>query len=343
MIDTIKIYTEINKEIYDRIKSVSIVKNSIDNGKKQLIYEVVNDHLEGSFDSRLSVRVDSGVKYQFVDFGYCIEIEGSYHKIVNGYNSHNGYCDLQFVAENLIQMVELSYSIELPNIEEWFLQRCDVAICYDLKKQQNVKSYINSLSRCSYPRRNAKFFYDESLYLSGTTTTLKIYNKMLEFKKHDLKKFSNNKDFNLIEYLKNIEGFIRFECEVKKKMLKNLYNDKHIKIVNVKYEDLKKVWCEEFMKILQFIKNDLDIVRGRQAVYERLNQLYKPYRANQLYYFYCSIQLNGLKDIKMNTSSSTYYRNIKDLKQAKIDFSQSYKIEEMEMFSFNPFEYKEVV
>ena len=37
------------------------------------------------------------------------------------------------------------------------------------------------------------------------------------------------------------------------------------------------------------------------------------------------------------------YRNIKDLKQAKIDFSQSYKIEEIEMFYFNPFEYKEVV
>jgi len=240
-------------------------------------------------------------------------------------------------------MVELSYSIELPSLENWYLQRCDIAICYDLKSQDNVKSYINSLSRCSYPRRNAKFFYDESLYLSGTTTTLKIYNKLLEFKKHDMKKFSNNKKFNLFDYLKNIDGFIRFECEIKKKMLKKIYHENHIKITNIKYEELKNVWSEEFMKILQFIKNDLEIVRGRKAVYERLNEIYKPSRANQLYYFYCSIQLNGLKDIKINTSSSTYYRNIKDLKQAKIDFSQSYKIEEMELFYFNPFEYKEVV
>ena len=344
MIDTIKIYTEIDKEIYDKIKSMAIVKNSIDNHKSQLLYEIINDHLDGSFDSRLSVRVDSGVKYQFVDKGYSLEIEGSYHKIVNGYNSHNGYYDLEFITENLIQMVELSYNVELPDLKYWFLQRVDIAVCYDLKKQENVKSYINSLSRCSYPRRNAKFFYDESLYLSGTTTTLKIYNKLLEFKKHDMKKFSNNKQFNLLGYMKNIEGFIRFECEIKKKMLKKLYNDeKHIKIIDVAYEDLKKVWCEEFMKILQFIKNDLEIVRGRQAVFERLQKLFKLSRANQLYYFYCSIQLNGLKDIKMNTSSSTYYRNIKDLKQAKIDFSQSYKIEEIEMFYFNPFEYKEVV
>lgn len=344
MIDTIKIYTEIDKETYEKVKSFSIVKSSINNNTKQLLYEITNDHLEGSYSSSLSVRVDSGVKYGFVEKGYCIEIEGSYHKIVNGYNSHNGYCDLEFVVENLIQIVELSYNIELPQIENWYLQRVDIAICYDLENQENVKSYINSLSRCSYPRRNAKFFYDESLYLSGTTTTLKIYNKLLEFKKHDIKKFSKTSDFNLIEYLNIIKGFVRFECEIKKKMLKKLFdNEKHIKIMNVNYEMLKKVWSEEFMKVLQFIKNDLEIVRGRELVYKRLNELFKPSRANQLYYFYCSIQLNGLKDIKNNTSSSTYYRNIKDLKYSKIDFSQSYKIEEKEIFYFNPFEYKEVV
>ena len=120
-------------------------------------------------------------------------------------------------------------------------------------------------------------------------------------------------------------------------------NEKHIKVVKVNYEKLKVVWKEEFMKVLQFIKNDLEIVRGREQVYNRLNELYKPSRANQLYYFYCSIQLNGLKDIKENTGKSTYYRNIKHLKEAKIDFSQSYKIEEKKIFYFNPFECKEVV
>lgn len=343
MIDTLKIYTEIDKETYNKIKSKSIVKSSVNNNTKDILYEITNDHLEGSFDSRLSVRVDCGAKYSFVEKGYYIEIEGSYHKLVLGYNSHNGYYDIEFVAENLIRIVELEYNLKLPDLENWYLQRCDIAITFDLEKQENVKSYINSLSRCSYPRRNAKFFYDESLYLSGTTTTLKVYNKLLEFKKHDLKKFVNTK-FNLIDYIKEIEGYVRFECEIKKKMLKKIFNDeKHIKIIDVKYEDLKKVWSDEFMKVLQFIKNDLEIVRGRKAVYKRLNEMFKKSRANQLFNFYCSIQLNGLKDIKNNTSSSTYYRNISDLKKAKIDFSQSYKIEENKIFYFNPFEYKEVV
>ena len=342
MIDTIKIYTEIDKKMHDKIKSISIVKSSIDNSTNELQYEIINDHLEGSFDSRLSVRVGCGSKYRFSKLGYFIEIEGSYHKFTRGYNSHNGYYDLQFLAKSLINIIELSYNINLPDVKYWYLQRVDIAICYDLKSQENVKSYINSLSRCNYPRRNAKFFYDESLYLSGTTSTLKIYNKMLEFKKHDLKKFYNTK-FDLINYINTITGFIRFECEIKKKMLLKIKNEKHIKIIDINYNDLKNIWSDEFMKLLQFIKNDLEIVRGREDVYNRLVSIYKPAKANLLFNFYSSIQLNGLKDVKLKMSSSSYYRNINALKEAKIDFSQSYKVEEKELFYFNPFQYKEVV
>ena len=341
MIDTIKIYTEINRVTYDEIKAKSIVKNSMNNNTGELLYEIVNDHLEGSYDSRLSVRVGCGAKYGFVDKGYFIEIEGSYHKIVNGYNSHNGYCDLEFVTLNLIQMVELSYNIKLPDFDFWFLQRCDIAICYNLQNQDNVKSYINSLSRCYYPRRNIKFFYDESLYLSGTTTTLKIYNKLLEFKKHDIKKFIDTK-FDLINYTKEISGFIRFECEIKKKKLVKLYNKKHIKILDINYNDLKDVWRDEFMKLLNVIDKDLKIVRGREEVKERLRDLYKPTKASRLYNFYCALQLNGEIDTRESMSPRTYQRNIKELKEAKIDFSQSYKIEEIKIFYFNPFEAKEV-
>ena len=346
MIDTIKIYTEISKDTFEKIYNCSIVKMALDNNSNEKIYEITNDHLCGSYDSRLSVRVGCGIKYGFCsrNGGYYLEIEGSYHKWVLGYNSHNGYCDLQFICENLISHISIIYDINLPDICFWYLQRCDIAITYDLHTQENVIKYINSLSRCTYPRRNVKFFYDESLYLSGTTTTLKIYNKMLEFRKHDLKKFIGSK-FNLDEYLSTIDGFIRFECEIKKKMLLKIFgneNIKHIKIIDVKYEDLRKVWSDEFMKLLKFIDNDLEIVRGREEVLKRLQTLYSPRLVNILYNFYCSIQLNGLKDVQAFMSNSTFYRNLKYLKEAKIDFSQSYKVEEIEVFHFNPFEYKEV-
>lgn len=345
MIDTIKIYSEISKDICDKIYNNSIVKLAVDNNTNSTLYEITNDHLQGSFDSRLSVRVGSGEKYRFCskDGSYYIEIEGSYHKWVLGYNSHNGYCDLQFIVENLITMVETIYNIELPQYDKWYIQRCDIAICFDLGDNSNVRSYINSLSRCNYPRRNIKFYSDESLYLSGTTTTLKIYNKMLEFRKHDIKRFYNT-DFKLHNYLNKIDGFIRFECEIKKKKLIDITNskDSFVSVNSVNYDILKNVWSDEFMKLLKFIKKDLEIVRGREEVLKRLQSIYKPRLVNVLYNFYCSIQLNGLADVKRFMSSTSFYRNLNYLKEARIDISQAYKIEEVEYFSFNPFTYKEV-
>lgn len=345
MIDTIKIYCEISKDISNIIKQKSIVKSSIDNNTGELQYEIINGHLVGSYDSRLSVRTDYGAKYGFssVNGGYYLEIEGSYHKIKLGYNSHNGFYDVKFICSELIEKVERYYNIMLPDVSNWFLQRVDIAICYDLSNQDNLKSYINSLSRCNYPRRKIKFFYDESIYLSGTTTTLKIYNKYLEFKKHDLNKFINT-EFDLINYLNRIQGFIRFECEIKKKILKTLVNKNNINVCDVNYEMLKKVWSDEFMKLLKFIDNQLTVVRGREEVKDRLLQYYKPNKAMRLYAFYCSIQLNGLEDVKKDFSNSVYYRNIKDLQNLSIDFSQCYKIEETEnIFWFNPFDYPEVM
>ena len=60
----------------------------------------------------------------------------------------------------------------------------------------------------------------------------------------------------------------------------------------------------------------------------------------RLYNFYCAVQLEGLANIKKSCSNTRYYENIKELKQARVDFSQMYKIEET--FYFNPFESQEV-
>ena len=76
MIDTIKIFTNIPKNIYDIIKSSSIIKTSYHSATGEVFYNIVNDKLEGSYDSSLSVRVGEGIKYKFTN-GYYIEIEGS--------------------------------------------------------------------------------------------------------------------------------------------------------------------------------------------------------------------------------------------------------------------------
>lgn len=63
-------------------------------------------------------------------------------------------------------MVNDYYDIELPRLQHWFLQRIDIAICFDLQNNENVRNYINNLSMCNYPRRNLKVYQDESIYLT---------------------------------------------------------------------------------------------------------------------------------------------------------------------------------
>ena len=340
MIDTIKIVTMINKDIYKKISSNSIIKTSYKADTGEIYYKIVNDRLEGSYSSSLSVRVGEGIKYRFIN-SYYLEIEGSYHKIIKGFNSHNGFYNVISICKRLIDVVSYIYNIDLPDLKNWFLQRIDIAICYELKENRNVREYINNLSLCNYPRRNIKHYQDESIYLTGSTSTLKIYNKLLEFKKHDMKKFINT-NFNIDKYLNLINGFIRFECEIKKRKLVDIYKSNYIRILQVNYEDLKEIWKVEFMKLLKLFENDLKLISDKKEIEKRLYTLYKPKKASILYTFYLSIMVDGLVNVKNRTTKSTYYRNIKELKQANIDFSQTFKIIEDNIIKFNPFEYEEV-
>lgn len=74
MIDTIKIFSMIDKNIHDKISNNSIIKTSYSNGTGEIFYKIINDKLEGSYSSSLSVRVGEGAKYNFKD-KYYIEIE----------------------------------------------------------------------------------------------------------------------------------------------------------------------------------------------------------------------------------------------------------------------------
>ena len=345
MIDTLKIYSMINKEIYTKIYSNSIVKTSFSNSTGEIFYNIVNDHLIGSYDSSLSVRVDNGVKYGFVD-NFFIEIEGSYHKILRGYNSHDGFYNLYSICKSLISLVENAYNIKLPDIQHWFLQRVDIAICFDLYNQNNVVKYLSNLHSCDYPRRTLRNYGDfggTGIYYSGSSTTLKIYNKYEEFKKHDMKRFKYT-NFDLINYLNIIKGFIRFEVEIKKKKLVSLFNKKYIRIRNINYKDLKKVWCDEFMKLLKIYDNDLEKVRSKEKVENRLFDLYGNVKGRRLYNFYLSIIIDGLDIVKKRTSKNVYYKNIRELKYANIDFSQKLDLNfSDDIIDFNPFEWQEVI
>lgn len=325
MIDTIKIFTKISAETYSKIKSLSVIKRSFKADTGEIFYDIVNGHLEGSFDSSLSVRPVEGDIYGFIN-DYILIVEGSCHKIVFGQNAYNGFYDLQFIVKYLKSFVENAYNIKLPAYNEWYLKRIDIAKCFDFKNQQRVKDYINNLKMLEYPRRQPKHFKDCGIYFSGTTTTLKIYNKLLEFNKNDRYKLKNRQDFNLFEHMNKIQGFCRFEIEIKNKKLIKLCEDiynvklKNVKCCYIDYEMLEKIWCDEFMKVIKLNYNDLEKVSDKNSVLKRLKNNYNSTYAINLYQFYLSLCVDGCKAVRDSMSKSTYYRKINELKNIGVDF-----------------------
>lgn len=325
MIDTVKIFTKINKDIYNIIENKSIIKTSFSKDTGEIFYNIVNDHLKGSFDTSLSVRIDTGEKYGF-DKDFIITIEGSCHKIVFGQNAYNGFYDLDLVVLYLKSLVENAYNIKLPDYKYWYLKRIDIAKCFDLKNQDRVINYINNLKLIEYPRRNPKHDKNNGIYFPGTTTTLKIYNKLREFKKNDRLKLKDKKDFNIFEFEKKIKGFCRFEVEIKNKKLKDIFEKKYqAKMTNIpcyyfNYELFENVWNDEFMKILKLNYSDLQKVSEKNSVKNRLNNVYGSTYGFNLYQFYLNLVVDGCKAVRDSMSKTTYYRKIKDLKEAGVDF-----------------------
>ena len=338
MIDTVKIYSAISSDVAKKIESFSLVKSCYDNYNNVYNYKITNDSLKGSYDNSLSVRICAGSLFK-LSSSYCIIVEGSLHKLTRCQNAYNGYYDFEYVCQTLIDIVSKYYDVDLSN-NSWYVQRVDIALCFDLHSNSNVCKYINNMSLSSYNRRKSKFYTDECLYFSGTTTTLKIYNKLLEFRKHDVKNYM--KFFNVFEFENKIKGFIRFECEIKIKKLKILYNKNRVLVTDVSYNDLLSIWRSEFMVVYKFCDNNLKKVEKREDVHKLLFSTFKASKALRLYNFYCGILLNGYYDTKIYTPRNIFYRNILELKKLNINFSKKIEADEhYEPVRFNPFVFLE--
>ena len=127
-------------------------------------------------------------------------------------------------------------------------------------------------------------------------------------------------------------------------MLRKIYNCNNISVLKFNYDMLKDIWSEEFMKLLKFINNDLEIINNRDDVYNLLNKIYSSVKARNLYNFYLNVIFDGVQNTKNKVSKSVFYRNISCLRNLNIDLSQKIDIDTVDnRLNFNPFEWKEVV
>ncbi len=316
MIDTIKIYASVSDEAFKKIEASTDTTAKFNLGKEEIYYKISKGTVKGSYDSNLNCRPRESM------YGRknVIELEGSYHKLVRGYNSHNGFYDIKEVVNGIIALCENFYKVSLPTIDNWYVQRIDLSYVYDLETQENVIAYINNNRYLEFPRRRTQYFLNECVYFAGSRTTLKIYNKLLEFDKHDRKKLLKFNEFNVEKYRNEIKGFVRFECEIRCKKIKELLGVNWIKYIDL--DVLENFVIGEFMKLFKINDKNICLVRNQNDVKNLLYERYKECKARRLFGFYLTCINDGIENVHSQFSSSSYHRNIKELKECGIDFTQ---------------------
>ncbi len=195
-LDTVKLRSPfVNDGIATFLEHQSILRQGIDLGSGEILYEITTGELDGSWDSRVSFRVmrsdwiDQGAGIRQVDCEPYIVVEASLHKFFYGQNVYGGPTDFQIRIALFIDLLGDLLGADqdmLPSAGLWQVRRVDWAEVYRLSPAA-IADFFRGISHCKFPRRSAKSakYGVNAVYFPGAHTTLKLYHKGPEFKEHD--------------------------------------------------------------------------------------------------------------------------------------------------------------
>jgi len=295
-----------------------------------ILYQLTTGQLEGSFDSRISVRVEreewtkdddsnSAVPFRVVSEPY-IYIEGSVHKALMGHNVFGGPTDFRKSCKFLIGLVSKLINMLLPSVDRWFVKRVDVSEIYNLGSFDACQEWFRGFVLSEFPRRQVTRYGTTGIYAPGSTTCVKFYHKGPEFGKHDRKRLKRYWDAQKVDELQSFaNGIIRCEIEIKSKKL--VYDFGTLPLVkNVTDEYLNAVHDREAVKLLREGTGDMNLVRRSEAVQERLFDSYSPRLAGLLLSTWSRLTIFGEKEVKKTMPERTWYRQKKQLESVGVSW-----------------------
>lgn len=352
MYDTVVLKSpEIDIETRDRIKSFCNQYESLNLETGELLYSYTSGKLEGSYDYRIRIGL-SNLKWikedtdkpEQVETYWHLEVECSLHKILMNHNCYGGPVNAQESIAYLVMFIENTMNVKLPEYYWWEVKKIDVSRIYQFMDSKICSKVISNLKKSYYTRRKPQI-YDTSVMFAGSTTTTKFYWKGPEFLKHDYKRlkkyaakhkdkvaqkdyfdieyFKMNSLFLKIEEIKNIAmRTIRFECSIKNRKLKDLFDAETVCVYMLHDETLHNCMLEELKKL---IKEDdsMDLVRRSDLVLERLIKLYDRNLGNSLYTTWTKLVQFGESGAKETISERTFRRHKKQLCEAGVSWACS--------------------
>lgn len=322
-LDTITLKSPyVSFDIASKVENECIKRQGIDIKTGELLYEITTASLVGSYDNKISIKIENteyvnGVQVQCEPY---IILEASVHKAILGHNVFGGPEDFQKSCEYLIKLVERLIQVELPNYKEWFVNRVDIAEVYELPSFEAVQEWFKGINTADFPRRAVTRYGLSGIYAQGSTTTLKFYHKGVEFGKHDkarLKKLlSDDKLMSLQSYANKI---IRCECEIKSRKLK--YDFGHLPAVgDVTNDYINNVHDVEVKRFLKEGVKMMLLVSNAHEVKARLYEMYSSALAGTLLGTWYQLTTLGEHSVKKSLPKNTYYRHIRQLKDAAVSW-----------------------
>lgn len=352
MYDTIILKSpEIDFETRDIILNFCNKYEGVDFGTGELLYSFTKGELDGSYDYRIRISVDNMeyVKEDTptpvkVETYWHVKVECSLHKLLMNHNCFGGPCDIHKSVAYLVKFLEDFMCVQLPVFRWWQVIQIDVSQIYMFRDKSICRKVIENLKNNYYTKRKTRS-YDTSVMYSGSTTTLKFYWKGPEFAKHDYKRMvryirrqldlsTSNADGDrqnpiltslLVKYnniLDRAMRIIRFECSVKQRKLKDLFESETIYVYMLNDSVLHGCMKQELRKV---IKEDesMDIVRRSDLVLERLKNLYGTSLANSLYSTWAQMVQFGEENTRLGMSKATFYRYRKQLIECGVSWTTS--------------------
>lgn len=312
--DTIEMVSPgVGLDVAEVIRMKSHVLEKYHGGSGEVLFRVTSGSLDGSYDSRLSVSIFNGDR---------IKLGGSVHKWIVGHNCFGGPNDVKGCCRYLVAVAEMRLGIKLPDWQEWEVNRVDIAHVFNMGSYAAVRDFIQGLRGVVYPRRTVHYYSLQGVYFPGRSTTVKFYNKGLEFAVHDKNRLLKLKDelmYNeenilLLEKLSLL--LLRVEVEVRRRKIK--YDKKPLNCGLLDDSYFEDLYIKEVGKVINEAKSQVEVVRSVRDVKERLEICYGLRRANNLFSVWSRLQVEGIDVVKGDYSRSQWYRIKKGFREAGV-------------------------
>jgi hypothetical protein len=335
MIDTVKLASPyISEDDAARVERACVLRSEVEVSSGQENWRITTVSLLGSYDHRVSVRLEREEWQSSVLNGHggrsvltekvrCppyIVIEGSVHKALLGHNVFGGPQSVALACCWFVDRVGALLGVELPYAEDFSAERIDVATAFQLPSYEACSEYISGLKMAQFPRRKVRCYADETVMSSGTTTSIKVYHKGPEFSVHDRKRLREHLEPAQLEALQQQANCIlRLETSIKAKKLQADFKRKPA-VVDLDIAYLERVHDRETARLLREADNDVETVRKYREVSRRLHGYYDTLLANTLFGTWTQLAVVGEEEVRKTIPKTTWYRQRKQLEQVGVSW-----------------------